>query len=210
MTELFYGTPFIRKSATPPEPNIKIKCKPYEWHREFFGFGFNHVTNDFRILRVLYLVEDLDSKVLPEEKLYEFSIGSWRTINTNAYSNHIDESAQQAFSNGVLHWSGHAVSLDNNTCCIWVMKEYGVSESWTKQFTVDMQNGTPFGESGVWLDAGAYGFRDDSEILSSTTIGNLVSFDPESKRIKRLGIKGDLSAFYIDTYMESLVLLERD
>ncbi|KAM7472178.1 hypothetical protein LguiA_010361 [Lonicera macranthoides] len=74
-----------------------------------------------------------------------------------------------------------SVSLDNNTCCIWVMKEYGVSESWTKQFTVDMQNGTPFGESGVWLDAGAYGFRDDSEILSSTTIGNLVSFDPESK-----------------------------
>ncbi|KAI7979504.1 F-box protein CPR1 [Camellia lanceoleosa] len=38
----------------------------------------------------------------------------------------------------VIHFT---LSLYGDTCCVWAMKQYGVPESWTKQFTIDLKEG---------------------------------------------------------------------
>uniref|UniRef100_A0A2N9J7Q1 F-box domain-containing protein n=1 Tax=Fagus sylvatica TaxID=28930 RepID=A0A2N9J7Q1_FAGSY len=86
-------------------------------------------------------------------------------------------------------------------CSIWVMKEYGIVESWTKQFTVDLN-----GEIERVL-----GVRKNGHILveAQVRIGSeLSSYDPESQQVQRLGICG-FKYFHLDNYMENLVLLDK-
>ncbi|KAL7218675.1 hypothetical protein ACSBR2_011858 [Camellia fascicularis] len=66
----------------------------------------------------------------------------------------------------------------SKNCDIWVMKEYGVVESWTKLFTID------FGISK------AIGFRKNGEFLAEDREGKLVTYDFKTKQIVYLGIHG--------------------
>ena len=86
-------------------------------------------------------------------------------------------------------------------CSIWVMKEYGIVESWTKQFTVDLN-----GEIERVL-----GVRKNGHILveaQERISSELSSYDPESQQVQRLGICG-FKYFHLDNYMENLVLLDK-
>lgn len=55
--------------------------------------------------------------------------------------------------------------------------------------------------------------RAEIKIIGSSVNGLVIekystSYDPKSHKIKNLGIKRGQQSFYIDTYMESLVLVE--
>ncbi|XP_059644178.1 F-box protein CPR1-like [Cornus florida] len=94
---------------------------------------------------------------------------------------------------------GHFDSLVRKVS-IWVMKEYGVVESWTKLFTFDL--GRDFG--------GILGFRRNGDLLFFKRYDHLFSMDLESQQVKDLRIRlsrDDLKSLYVVTYMESLVLL---
>ncbi|KAM7473292.1 hypothetical protein LguiB_020535 [Lonicera macranthoides] len=91
----------------------------------------------------------------------------------------------------------------DHSCCLWVMKEYGVGSSWTKQFIIDLgqryvgrplccsKNGDILLEKRNW---------DSLE-------WDLVSYDPKTKLIKNLEIHVPTS-MHLDTceYKESLIL----
>ncbi|XP_059661227.1 F-box protein At3g07870-like isoform X2 [Cornus florida] len=96
----------------------------------------------------------------------------------------------------LFHYDG-ASSGESKRCCIWVMKEYGVMESWTKLFTVDL---------GGEIDE-VLGFRKTGEVLVAKDQW-VVSYDPESKQEVNLRIRWSPHSFHLDTYMESLVLLD--
>ncbi|XP_059629888.1 F-box protein At3g07870-like [Cornus florida] len=94
---------------------------------------------------------------------------------------------------------------DKGTCCIWVMKEYGMSESWTNLFNIDVS-----GESINCL----VGFTGKGGVLSGTRFGYLVAYDPEIKLATHIPILGSTTdvdvhgdAFDLYTYTENLVLL---
>ncbi|XP_030963634.1 F-box protein CPR1-like [Quercus lobata] len=87
-------------------------------------------------------------------------------------------------------------------CSIWVMKEYGVADSWTKHFTVDFNRGL------------LLGLQKNGNILVETELAGLLlhqisSYDPESRQIKNLGISGRQFMFCVENYMENLVLLDK-
>ncbi|KAK9285884.1 hypothetical protein L1049_025085 [Liquidambar formosana] len=84
-------------------------------------------------------------------------------------------------------------------CSIWVMGEYGVSETWSKQFTIH-------GEAGFLTPLS---LRKNGEILVATR-ERLVSYHPETQWIIGLAICGTKDSFYLDTYKESLVLFEKE
>ncbi|XP_065869982.1 F-box/kelch-repeat protein At3g23880-like isoform X2 [Euphorbia lathyris] len=65
------------------------------------------------------------------------------------------------------------------SCSIWVMKEYGNVDSWSKNFTIDLQGGV----------GKALGVRDDGEMLVVMSSGDLASYDIQSQEISHLGIK---------------------
>uniref|UniRef100_A0A2N9FNF2 F-box associated domain-containing protein n=1 Tax=Fagus sylvatica TaxID=28930 RepID=A0A2N9FNF2_FAGSY len=81
-------------------------------------------------------------------------------------------------------------------CHIWVMREYGVVESWTKK---SVPNG--FGLQDF------YGCTDNGELLIENATG-LVSLDPESLNENKLAIEDAQWMAYTPNSMESLVLLD--
>ncbi|XP_059661230.1 F-box/kelch-repeat protein At3g23880-like [Cornus florida] len=90
------------------------------------------------------------------------------------------------------------LSGTSERCCIWVMQEYGVVESWIKLFTVDLAQ-----EINKVL-----GFRRTGEVLVEMGDGELVSYDPESKEEVHVEDFWFQDSSHLDTYMESLVLLD--
>ncbi|XP_059643044.1 F-box/kelch-repeat protein At3g06240-like [Cornus florida] len=100
---------------------------------------------------------------------------------------------------------GHFDVLNRNFS-MWVMKEYGVVDSWTKLCNSDVDRG--FG--GRLPSLGANG------LLLFGKNDSIFSINLESRQAKNLGIQVSclpdscpfLAKFYSDTYMESLVLLK--
>ncbi|CAK9172850.1 unnamed protein product [Ilex paraguariensis] len=87
--------------------------------------------------------------------------------------------------------------IGTTSCCVWVMKEYGVADSWTKLFSIHL----------VGTLEKIIGFRKNGEVLLSSRSCKLVAYDPKMGLIKDLEILGDTRSFHVDTYMETLVLL---
>lgn len=74
------------------------------------------------------------------------------------------------------------------SCCLWVMKEYGVAESWTKLLSFRLEQS--------WS---TLGFRKDGRFVFPYRDIGLVSYNPETDKMNNLGIIGHImiSTFYI-------------
>uniref|UniRef100_A0A5B7BNK8 F-box domain-containing protein n=1 Tax=Davidia involucrata TaxID=16924 RepID=A0A5B7BNK8_DAVIN len=84
-------------------------------------------------------------------------------------------------------------------CSMWIMRQYGVAESWSKQFNVNLQGGL----------GAVLGFRKNGELLLTRRGGEVVSYNSSNKAIKNLGICGAArDSVFVVTYLESLVLLD--
>ena len=76
---------------------------------------------------------------------------------------------------------------------VWVMKEYGVAESWTKLFDIESLQTVK-------------GFTKNGEILLVKD-EKLYSYEPNSQKYLDLHICGEIESIFLETYVESLVLL---
>ncbi|GKV36622.1 hypothetical protein SLEP1_g44730 [Rubroshorea leprosula] len=93
---------------------------------------------------------------------------------------------------------------------IWVMKEYAVEGSWTKLSNINISLGGC---------ARVLGFRKNGHVLLSMNkgsawllrnrVGQMVSCDPMSQEIKDLKIHGNHYWFFFDSFVESLILLDK-
>ncbi|XP_059660175.1 F-box protein CPR1-like isoform X2 [Cornus florida] len=96
----------------------------------------------------------------------------------------------------------HLTGAKDKPCCIWVMKEYGVAESWTKQFNIDMIG--PFNS--------VAGFTRNGQLVLASSAGYLLARDPHAGSLMHFLIRGSTHptyrhSFYADAYSNSLVLL---
>ncbi|XP_025014614.1 F-box/kelch-repeat protein At3g06240 [Ricinus communis] len=98
----------------------------------------------------------------------------------------------------IIQYKKRGSRLCYESCCIWVMNEYGVHDSWTKLFNVVVTGGI----------GKVLGLRNNVEVLLVGGQGELISYDPWYQRSKSLGISGESCSFYAGIYMESLVLLK--
>ncbi|XP_043700430.1 F-box protein CPR1-like [Telopea speciosissima] len=87
---------------------------------------------------------------------------------------------------------------------IWVMKDYGVNGSWTKQFTIELLYGYGFEDSRAVFPKE---ILRSGEILIEKNNKNLVLYNPESKGQRELEINGLPDGFESFLFMESLVPL---
>ena len=78
---------------------------------------------------------------------------------------------------------------------IWVMHEYGVEESWNKQFVIGPLLGIQF----------PLGFAKNDELLLVDSSRQLVSYNSNAQEIKSLQVRGLLQAPQAIVYNESLV-----
>ncbi|KAI3457245.1 hypothetical protein Pfo_013908 [Paulownia fortunei] len=95
---------------------------------------------------------------------------------------------------GVIKYDGEA---GNESCDVWMMEECGVKESWTKLYRIDLFEGI---EKVV-------AFWKSGEALLALQGLELVAYNPDTRQTNDLGIYGTTRSFYIDYYVESLLLL---
>jgi hypothetical protein len=75
------------------------------------------------------------------------------------------------------------------SCCIWLMKEYGVIESWIKQCTIDLRD-----RGGLWE---TISFRNKRVLLLTVSRRKkLVLYDLKTNRFLNLGIRNEPFAYY--------------
>jgi F-box interacting protein len=238
---LILWNPAIRMSLSLPRPCINVATSD---KHDVYGFGFDHTSNDYKVLR---LVTGRYKFFPPQAELYKLCTGAWETVRIAENFQYAIRAGTQALVNGASHWvgnhkrdmafyspklvivlfhmcdeefrvmklpdylsslyvnhaflkvSGGLLSLmeyNNLSCNIWLMKEYGVIESWTKQFTID-------------LDFGMFTFRNNEKILGEKQ-SKPVLYDPNTHRFINLGIKDEgYSVYAKNTFVESLVLLNK-
>ncbi|MCD7467724.1 hypothetical protein HAX54_005330 [Datura stramonium] len=80
--------------------------------------------------------------------------------------------------------------IDGGSCEVWVMKHYGVLESWSRLYRINL----------VADMEKVVGFRSNGEVLFSTKSSELVSYDPNSGHKMDLGIHGSSRSFYIQVH----------
>ncbi|KNA16446.1 hypothetical protein SOVF_089180 [Spinacia oleracea] len=92
------------------------------------------------------------------------------------------------FENG--YWSGRL--------CLWVMKDYGASKSWTKQFVV---------ESFVMVRS----LRKNGSVVLQNIGGKLVMYNAKTNQFEefKTHVEDTIYGFHMKSYIESLVLLDR-
>ncbi|KAM7503215.1 hypothetical protein LguiB_002119 [Lonicera macranthoides] len=87
--------------------------------------------------------------------------------------------------------------LHSRVCTVWIMKEYGIVESWSKLCTIDL--------GGILMRT--IGLRKNGDFLLAVD-EDLFSYNPNNHHIKNLGLQSSSPAFFVAGYVDSLVLLE--
>ncbi|CAK9135937.1 unnamed protein product [Ilex paraguariensis] len=235
MVTLLRGTLQLEKTLPAPSFTYRRGLKSLT---ECVGFGFDPITNDYKVVRIVEIFEDDDyyRYECTKAQIYNLSTDSWREINAVVPDiSHFH--CFEPFLNGSFHWSasyfvGDGDSVDDKdfilsfhmstevfqkmgfpyVCSIgdgkyrslgvlneslalilydysavetknfdiWVMTEYGVSESWTKQFTIGPLSGVPCPLS-IWKN---------NELLLEASNGQLVSCNLKTQDIKEYEICG--------------------
>uniref|UniRef100_A0A2N9FFS0 F-box associated beta-propeller type 3 domain-containing protein n=1 Tax=Fagus sylvatica TaxID=28930 RepID=A0A2N9FFS0_FAGSY len=98
---------------------------------------------------------------------------------------------------GSLAFFVWGASLESGICYLWVMREYGVVESWTK-ISVPLDSVKNF-----------FGWTDSGELLVDIKDRGLISYDPVSLNENNLGIQSPRWVSYTADLMENLVLLNQ-
>jgi F-box interacting protein len=98
---------------------------------------------------------------------------------------------------GSLAFFVWGASLESGICYLWVMREYGVVESWTK-ISLPLDSVKNF-----------FGWTDSGELLVDIKDRGLVSYDPVSLNENNLGIQSLRWVSYTADLMENLVLLNQ-
>ncbi|KAK9285130.1 hypothetical protein L1049_024315 [Liquidambar formosana] len=169
---------------------IDSSAAPYEiidryWSQAFVNGAIHWLASD-RQYDNLILSFDMGTEVFGTMKLPPCLVRSF-----------VMDMSIKAFGESLLVVEYDGALFFRESCSIWVMKEYGVAESWSKRCTVSLRGGL----------GTAVALRKKGEILMSTDDGELVSYHPETQQTKDLGIHGTKDSFYVDNYMETLVLL---
>ncbi|KMT04124.1 hypothetical protein BVRB_8g185740 [Beta vulgaris subsp. vulgaris] len=114
---IYLWNPSIRKAVEVPYPNFTFgPCGPYDM---CVGFGFDELTNDYKVVRLVYLENGWQPNQLPPlVEVYSVNSGSWRTITASRpmyYVRHMfmfsrdQESYSQCYLNGYVHWPGFII-----------------------------------------------------------------------------------------------------
>ncbi|XP_021833901.1 F-box/kelch-repeat protein At3g06240-like [Prunus avium] len=180
---LFIWNPSIRKFVTLPEPGVKLNT--HGEYRASIGFGFDATTNDYKTNDYHHPYDSILAFDLGKEVFHEIFMPEGIEWNCGV-------SSRLSISGDRKSIALFKVDNRNGDCIldIWVMKEYGRTESWTKLMTLGRQGPERL------LPRDPLCFRKSGELVLLLTHtddksrNELVSLNLASKQVKNLGIDG--------------------
>ncbi|KAK9010706.1 hypothetical protein V6N11_043577 [Hibiscus sabdariffa] len=188
------------------------------------GFGYDVKTHHCKVVRIVSYWEERSGSDLPHHsrvEVYSLATGSWKEIDVKVPAYVWYSPCFETYFNGAFHW----YAIDNNrnevilsfhmgseafqaipmpsalslgtekSFEIYVMKEYGVRESWTKILTIG-----PLTKVEMPL-----AFWKNDEILMEGSDGLVVSYNLKTQELKDLPIYGVPKSFATLVYVNSLV-----
>ncbi|KAH1108849.1 hypothetical protein J1N35_012617 [Gossypium stocksii] len=250
--------PSTRKYQVLPSTEIEFSSPPIRYSRStYYGFGYDPVSDDYKVVRIVQLLGANDEYFHSEVKVYSLRSNFWRRIKDFCF--YFISNRQLGFlANNVLHLLAFKTPessnrnlvgfdlrseefslvdlpdfcLDENiyfdvkamegylcltatylelgdiVADVWIMKEYGVKESWVKLVSSNYPDLIPGFPSEVPL---AFSKNGDKVLFHLKFNGDkrdsLVWYDLGSKRIEKVGIRGVPIVYDVDLYVESLVPL---
>ncbi|XP_057502702.1 F-box protein At5g18160-like [Actinidia eriantha] len=198
--DIILWNPSIRKSVTLPIP-YKPQCP----HMFVLGFGAHPTTHEYKVFMkgaVHWVANDPCVDVGYRNLVMSFDMGE-ETFYEMMLPLTLAEQNPTSLS---VKLFGESLAVlcrgqrDSGCCCIWVMKEYRVVESWTKLFNINLPG----------MFDRTSGFRKNGEVLLSTSNNCLLSFDARTKKIINTGIRGSPHAFYVEPFIDTLLLGEKE
>ncbi|PQP93022.1 hypothetical protein Pyn_07888 [Prunus yedoensis var. nudiflora] len=197
--------PCTRDTKVLPQP-------PYHFQDKMFhGFGYDSLTEDYKIM----LATEGPSEVMMN--VFSLKRNSWRTYEYLADLRTTDQ--QGCFLNGALHWITFEGVTSARNClyvyndptedtdfCIWIMKEYGVKESWTRVIKISSE----ILAQQVFVEVDKLELKvvcilENGEVLMDHEGKVLVSYNPKTRTFRNI-IKGkEDDEFQATTYLETLV-----
>ncbi|KAL7218726.1 hypothetical protein ACSBR2_011909 [Camellia fascicularis] len=176
--------PSIRRFMTLLESGSFV-TEDCRWLCFDFGFGFNHMSNDYNVVKIACAFDDHRLYVVHRVELFVLSTGSWRSVCI------VDEVFRE------IALPNHQIDVNVRTnMYITVLGESLAVIIYEDDFASVKMIRT----NHVWI--GNVLMVQDGQ----TGLRELVSGNTQSRQIKHLGLHGD--SFYVNTYMESLVALD--
>ncbi|KAE9444554.1 hypothetical protein C3L33_23548, partial [Rhododendron williamsianum] len=117
--DIFLWNPSIRKFVSLPKYNATF------YSHGALGFGFDPVTNDFKVVRVVHPDRN---NIPPLVELYTHKTGCWRYISDRALPMMVTERCRQAYVNGAANWMAFHRYTFRNTILSFNMSEEVFSE----------------------------------------------------------------------------------
>ncbi|XP_059645933.1 F-box protein CPR1-like [Cornus florida] len=104
-----------------------------------YDFGCDSVNDDYKVVRITQLYDKDDNDSFDSiVTIYSLKSNSWRRIQDFPYY-FLHNRPDAALASGAFHWVVSRRPYSDTVRVraeVWVMKEYGVKESWTKLFCV--------------------------------------------------------------------------
>lgn len=243
-SSLMLWNPSIRKSLILANPSVGMakprvggvtnaRLPPSGFR---FGFGFDPLADDYKIVRVIYGASG------PCVDVYRLSALSWSRVDLGAENSSLPlVFPRQAFLNGVVHWLAHdstIIGFDLRTETFTVMDlpcdlKYNSMEDvaiavwrgslalfeWDNSRSISLWVMTKYGAEESWtaqcviscfsFPKRIKGIASNGKILVEDFFSLMYWFDPATQRTEDLAILdiGDVGMFHMKAYTESLVLL---
>ncbi|XVF69620.1 hypothetical protein PTKIN_Ptkin11bG0095900 [Pterospermum kingtungense] len=157
----------------------EIEFPPRSCYLEFvvFEFGYDNVSDDYKLVRMVQFA-GMDKFIGSEVKVYSLKANSWRRITYFPFF-HWNRCFLGILVSNALHWvvwtELEGVNPEKLLGCfcsgnrgtpIWVKKEYGVKESWTKLFSVSVTQHDDVVSSVRFVEPLAYSKCDNKVLLN--------------------------------------------
>ncbi|KNA23078.1 hypothetical protein SOVF_027830 [Spinacia oleracea] len=178
---------------------VDICICDYWWSQCFLNRAIHWVAwerdaTTFAFCRNLFLIFDVEEEKFKRMKFPD-AIAKECTLDLSV----TEYCSKLSVFHSVL--KGGAAGNEMKRCEIWVKGEYSVGNSWSKMVSIEINSSASFG----WVQC----LRKNGDVLGFTKKGDLVSYDPLMKEIKRMGIRGCWRSWFTCSYTESLTLLDR-
>ncbi|XP_030931004.1 uncharacterized protein LOC115956869 [Quercus lobata] len=172
----------------------------------YYGFGYDPTTDDYILVRVLYLEEEEGDDLKNDQlmvQIYTLGTGTWRNV-TNPGPGSLSafpENHLSVFVNGAVHW----ITSIEDDYIIYVILSFDRRNNSFHEMALP---GSLDDVNKLNIKVAVVGFTKIGEVLVINTVnGELLSYNPSSQQISYIDIPAQLAPFYLDTYMESLPLL---
>ncbi|XVF78164.1 hypothetical protein PTKIN_Ptkin14bG0107500 [Pterospermum kingtungense] len=181
--ETIFWNSSIQKYVELPKPSITCGS---DYDAFVFGFGFDSRTNDHK----LHIVAFEEGKTSINTYLFSLNENSWKRVAATfpeyameGQSLNTGASQMATFVNGAFHWVEYQSEQEGGFRCM--ILGFDIS---TEQFFV---------------------IRKNREVLLEVMGSELASYDLNCQQVKYLGIKAEYGFASINSYVESLVLLDK-